>query len=130
MTSEWYDHIELFLHNGVSPETLDPKKRRALRLKLSPYQLIDNVLFRNNYDGIFLRCLEKDQIDEFLFQFHAGPIGGHLSGDTIAHKIILEGYYWPTLFRYAHAYVRRCEPFHKCAGKVKKPAFPLQQVAV
>ena len=23
-TSEWYDHINFFLHNGFSPETLDP----------------------------------------------------------------------------------------------------------
>ena len=67
VASEWYDHIKLFLCNGFAPEILDPKKCRALRLKSSPYQLIDNVLFRKNYDGVFLRCLEKDQTDDFLF---------------------------------------------------------------
>ena len=86
--SDWYDHIIFFLHNGFSPETLDPKKCRALRLKSAPYQLIDNVLFRKNYEGVFLRCLEKDQTNDFLFQFHAGPTGGHFSGDTTTHKII------------------------------------------
>ena len=35
--SEWYDNIKFFIHNGFSPETLDPKKRRALRLKYAPY---------------------------------------------------------------------------------------------
>ena len=128
--SEWYDHIKFFLHNGFAPEILDPKKIRALRLKSSPYQLIDNVLFRNNYDGVFLRCMEKDQSDKFLFKFHAGPVGGHFLGDTIAHKIIREGYYWPTLFRYAHSFVKKCEPCQKCTGKIKKPAFPLHPVAV
>ena len=88
MASEWYDHIKFFLHNGFAPETIDPKKRRALRLKSAPYQLIDNVQFRKNYDGFFLRCLEKDQTDEFFFQFHAGPAGGNFSSDTMAHKII------------------------------------------
>ena len=34
--SKWYDHIKFFLHNGFSPETLDPKKCRALRLKSTP----------------------------------------------------------------------------------------------
>ena len=67
--SEWYDHIKFFLHNGFAPETLDPKKHRALRLKSSPYQLINDVLFRKNYDGVFLRCLEKDQTNDFLFHF-------------------------------------------------------------
>ena len=110
-TSEWYDHIKFFLHNGFAPETLDPKKCRALRLKSAPYQLIDNVLFRKNYDGVFLRCLEKDQTDDFLFQFHAGPVGGHFLGDTTTHKIIRAGYYWPTLLRDAHSFVRKCEHF-------------------
>ena len=128
--SEWYDHIIFFLHNGFAPETLDPKKRRELRLKSAPYQLIDNVLFRNNCDGVFLRCLEKDQTNDFLFRFHARPAGGNFLGDTTAHKIIQAGYYWPTLFRDAHAYVRMCEPCQKCTGKVKKPTFPLQPVAV
>ena len=77
--SKWYDQIKFFLHNGFSLETLDPKKCRVLRLKSTPYQLTDNVLFRNNYDGIFLRCLEKDQTNDFLFQFHVGPAGGHFS---------------------------------------------------
>ena len=31
--SDWYDHINFFLHNGFSPETIDPKKCIALRLK-------------------------------------------------------------------------------------------------
>ena len=88
LTYEWYDHIMFFLHNRFSIETLDRKKHRALRLKSASYQLIDNVLFRNNYDGVFLRCLEKDQTDKFLFQFHAG---GHFSSDIMAHKIIQEG---------------------------------------
>ena len=59
-TSEWYPHINFFLNHGFSPETLDSKKCRALRLKSAPYQLLDNVLFRKNYDGVFLRCLGKE----------------------------------------------------------------------
>ena len=37
MTSDLYDHIKFFLHNGFYLETLDPKKRRALRLNSTPY---------------------------------------------------------------------------------------------
>ena len=33
MASKWYDHIKFSLHNKFSPETLDSKKHRALRLK-------------------------------------------------------------------------------------------------
>ena len=99
-------------------------------MKSAPYQLINNVLFRKNYDGVFLRFLEEEQTNEFLFQFHVGLAGGNFSGDTTSHKIIWVGYYWPNLFRDTHAYVKKCDPYQKCAGKVKKPSFPLQPVAV
>ena len=122
-------NINFFLNHGFSPKALDPQKRRALRSKSAPYQFIDGILFRKNYDGVFIGCLEKDQTDDVLFQFHVGPVGGHFSRETTAHKIIREGYYWPTLFRDSHAYINKCEPCQKCAGKVKKPTFPLQPVA-
>ena len=68
-TSKWYDHIKFFLHNRFPPETLDPRKRRALRLKSAPYQLINDVLFRNNYDGVFLKFLEKIRLMISYFNF-------------------------------------------------------------
>ena len=59
----------------------------GMRLKVPPYQFIDGVHFRRNYDGVFLRCLEKAEVDKILLELHAGPTGGNYSGDTTAHKI-------------------------------------------
>ena len=87
--SKWQDHIKFFINHGLSPETLDPKKHRALRLKLASYQFIDGILFRKNYHGVFLRFLYKEQTDDVIFQFHAGPTGGNLSGEMTAHKGLL-----------------------------------------
>ena len=58
-SSEWYDNIKFYLTHRYAPPTLEFKKRRTLRLKETPYEFIDNVLFWKNYDGVFLRCLEK-----------------------------------------------------------------------
>ena len=60
---EWHDDIRFYLIHGYAPPTLDFKKNRTLRLKETPYQFIDNVLFCKNYDGVFLRCLEKPEAD-------------------------------------------------------------------
>lgn len=75
-----------------------------------------------------LRCLENDGIDKVLKELHDGPIGGHFSGDTIAHKVLRAGYYWPTLFKDTHAQARKCELCQKNAGKENKLAFLLQLV--
>jgi hypothetical protein len=49
---------------------------------------------------------------------------------TNPHKILRVGYYWPTFFKDAHAYARRCKIYQKCVGCEKKPAVPLQPVIV
>ena len=76
-TGSWYTDIRTYLETGSAPDHLDPKKKRAVRLKSAPYQLINNVLFRKNADGVLLRCLEKEESDLVLTQLHDGPAGGH-----------------------------------------------------
>jgi hypothetical protein len=88
------------------------------------------VLFRRNYDSILLRCLEKTEAQKVLQELHDGPAGGHFGGDTTAHKIIHAGYYWPTLFKDAHDYVRKCKICQTASGRQRKPAFPLQPVNI
>ena len=67
------------------------KKCRMLRLKATPYQFIDNVLFRRNYDGVFLKCLEKSEANNLMFEMHAEPAGGHFLGETTTHKVLRDG---------------------------------------
>jgi ribonuclease HI/transposase InsO family protein len=128
--SPWYDDIRHYLQHGSAPRHLDPAKRRALRLKSASFHLINGILFRQNFDGILMRCLEKDEAEKVLLELHAGEAGGHFGGDTTAHKVLRAGYYWPTLFRDAHALCRKCIICQKASGRLQKPAFPLQPVTV
>jgi hypothetical protein len=102
-----YSNLFYYLTHGIAPSHLDFKKKCALRIKYTQYQLINNVIFRNNYDSMLLQCLEKQEVDNVLFDLHEGPAGGHFGGDTTTHKILRAGYYWSTLFKYFHAYVRK-----------------------
>lgn len=122
--------MRYFLANGTPPEGLNPKQRRALRLKAEPYQIIQGILFRSNREGVLLRCLEKEDSEQVLEELHQGQAGGHFGGDTTAHKVLRAGYYWPTLFKDSHAITRRCIKCQKCAGRFKKAALPLQPVMV
>ena len=88
---------------------MDAHKKRALRLKSTQYQLIDGVLFRQNYDQVLLRYFKKDDAEHILTELQDGPVGGHFSGETTAHKVMRVGYYWPTLFRDAHAHAQKCQ---------------------
>ena len=61
---------------------------------------------------------------------HDAPAGGHFLGDTTVHKILRAGYYWPTLFKDAQAYVRKCDTCQRSGRRQAKEAGPLQPVII
>ena len=61
---------------------------------------------------------------------HDGPAGGNFFGDTPTNKILRAGYYWPTLFKDAHAHVRKCDACQRCVGRQAKAAGPLKPVII
>jgi hypothetical protein len=130
LVSPWYDDIRFCLEHGSAPRHLDPAKRRALRLKSTSFNLVNGILFCQIFDGVLMRCLEKDEAENVLLELHAGEAGGHFGGDTTAHKVLRAGYYWPTLFRDSHALYRKCIICQKASGRLQKPVFPLQPVSV
>ena len=92
--------------------------------------MINGVLFWQNYDKVLLRLLEKDDVEHILIELHDGPAGGHFSGETTAHKVFREGYYWPTLFKDAHAHAWKCQICQVNACKERRPTLPLQPVTI
>jgi hypothetical protein len=64
LVSPWYDDIRHCLQHGSAPRHLDPAKRRALRLKSASFHLVNGILFRQNFDGVLMRCLEKGRSRE------------------------------------------------------------------
>ena len=79
---------------------------------------------------MLLRCLEKEDSEQLLEELHQGQARGHFEGDTTVHKVLRDGYYWPTLFKDSHAIARKCVKCQKCAGRFKRATLPLQPVLV
>jgi hypothetical protein len=114
--NSWYDKIRFYLTHGSSPCNIDPQNIRELRLKSSFFQLINDILFRKNFDGVFLHCLEKEEFERVPAKLHVGEASGHFGGDTTSHKVIRVGYYWPRLFKDAHTLSRKCIICQKATG--------------
>ena len=90
---EWYKDIIFYLRSRQFPVTMNPKERRTLKMKSNQYVLIVDILFRRNYDGIFLRCVDQRKAQELMKEFHEGICGGHFVPTTTTHKIIRVGFY-------------------------------------
>jgi hypothetical protein len=91
--SEWYRDIIFYLRFGQFPVTMNPKERRTLKMKVNQYVLIADILFKSNFDGILLRCVDENQAQELIREFHEGICGGHFAPTRTAHKIIRARFY-------------------------------------
>ena len=122
-----YENLLFYLENGYAPSNLSYKNKLAVRLKANHFDIIENVLFRRNYDLVLLRCLKKTEVRKLLQELYDGLAGGHFEGDTTSQKILHAGYYWPTLFKDAHEYVRKCRHVTLPVEDKESQHFPCNQ---
>jgi hypothetical protein len=99
-------------------------------MKSNQYVLIVDILFRRNFDGILLRCVDENQAPTLIKNFHERICGGHFAPSTTAHKIIKVGFYWLLIFRDSYAAIRRCFSCQQFSGKMKKVVIPMQSIMV
>jgi hypothetical protein len=61
-TSEWYKSIIFYLNYGKFHVSMSSKERRSLKMKANQYVLVVEVLFRRNFDGILLICIDCTRV--------------------------------------------------------------------
>ena len=76
---------------------------------------------------VFLTCLNEDQAKYMLQEVHEGVCGNHSSGRALAHKVLRQGYYWPTIQADSLAFVQKCD---KCQHFPTIPCQPPEELTV
>lgn len=105
----WYARTINFLMKLEIPSGLSTSQARTLKLRAAKYCINKNLLYWRDPSRIFLRCLDKEQSEEVMQQFHNSMCGGHQYWKNTAHKILRAGYYWPTLFSDVFSFVKSCD---------------------
>jgi hypothetical protein len=111
-----------------SPDGMGKIKARDLNLKAIRYCLIDQVLYWKDPLGVLLRCLDPQEAQKIMFDFHDSLCGGHHFWRTTAYKILRVGYFWPTLFTDVCEKIRACIKCQKFTGKKQLKSLPLKPV--
>lgn len=68
--------------------TFIKQTKKGNAFKYLSFQLVHGVIFRKHHNGVLLTCLEPQDTEKVLRDFHDGPVG-----DTTAHKFMRVGYY-------------------------------------
>ncbi|XP_019228452.1 PREDICTED: uncharacterized protein LOC109209598 [Nicotiana attenuata] len=123
----------------VSPVQVVPKKGGYNQIPIAPEDQ-DKTTFscphgtyayrRMPFDNIIRRCVPEEEMTKILYHFHDGAVGGHYAANRTAFKVLEVGFFWPTLFKDARAYVAQCDGCQRTGNITKRDEMPLQSIQV
>lgn len=70
-------------------------------------------MYKTGPNIIIQRCVREYEILEILKACQDEPCGGHFADKRTTYKVLLLGYYWPSIFKDSKEYVKRCDSFHR-----------------
>ncbi|GJY58162.1 reverse transcriptase domain-containing protein [Tanacetum coccineum] len=81
-------------------------------------------------DNIMRRCVAGSETLEILAHCHSGPTGGHHSASVTVKKVYESGFYWPSIFKDANVYVRRCDACQRSGNISSRNEMPQNNIQV
>ncbi|GAV91531.1 rve domain-containing protein/RVT_3 domain-containing protein [Cephalotus follicularis] len=122
----WMTPFVIWLRDGILPE--DQAEARKLVYRANRFQFRDGILYKRSFSFSWLRCLNPSEADYALREVHEGICGNHTGGRTLSHKLLRQGYYWPTMHQDAINLVRKCDKCQRNANISRRPSQPLTSI--
>jgi hypothetical protein len=118
----WYSNIVNFMASGYVPPGEDKRKM----IYESRFHMWDEpFLFRICADGLLRRCVPSWEVNGMLERCHSSEYGGHYGAFLTNAKVWPCGFFWPTMYREAKDFVRRCPRCQKHGNIHTRDAMPL-----
>ncbi|GKA48135.1 reverse transcriptase domain-containing protein [Tanacetum coccineum] len=96
--------------------------------KNQPQKINEFVVQPSN--NIMRRCVAGSETLKILAHCHSGPTGGHHNVNVTAKKVYEAGFYWPSIFKDANEYVRRCDACQRFGNISSKNEMPQKNIQV
>ncbi|XP_031095094.1 uncharacterized protein LOC115999381 [Ipomoea triloba] len=119
-TDDWITDLRSYLETGTLPE--NEQRARKVKLRAPRFQIVDNRLYRRSYGGPLMRCLTRFEAKLVMAELHSGLCSAHQGGRALARRIMLIGYYWPSIQLDCEALAKSCEPCQLYARVPGRPA--------
>lgn len=119
----WMDPMLIYLKDGKLPQ--DKAQAQSIAYKATRYTLIDGTLYKRSFSMPYLCRLHPLEAQYAVAKVHEGICGQHLSGRALAHQVLRQGYYWPTMKADAAAYVQKCDKRQRFSPVQHQPTTPI-----
>ncbi|GJY30451.1 reverse transcriptase domain-containing protein, partial [Tanacetum coccineum] len=126
----WYADFVNYIVGKVVPPNWTFEKRKRFFLQVKTYFWEEPYAFKLCADNIMRRCVAGSETLEILAHCHSGPTGGHHSANITAKKVYESGFYWPSVFKDANEYVRRCDACQRSGNISSRNEMPQNNIQV
>ncbi|CAM8923711.1 unnamed protein product [Rhodiola kirilowii] len=124
----WYADMVNFVVCGIIPHDLNHHQKKKFLSETKRYYWDEPFLYRLCADGIYRTCVAEEEMRNILYHCHSSQYGGQGSCAKIASKVLLSGFYWPTLFSDAYEFVKACDQCQRLGNISKRHEMPQQSI--
>jgi len=110
----WYADFANYIVCGLMPDELTFYQQKIFLFDVKKYFWDEPYLFRECADHVIRRVVPEEEVVEILHACHTSPVGGHHGGVRTAANVLYSRYYWPSLYKDAHEFAKKCS---KCQQK-------------
>nr|GEY15848.1 reverse transcriptase domain-containing protein [Tanacetum cinerariifolium] len=107
-------HAGNFIVKGMSSQ----QKNKFFK-DVKHYFWDDPFLFKICADQVIWRCVHDKDAFDILEACHNEPTGGHHGANLTAKKVFDSGFFWPTIYKDAHEFVKNCDSCQR-QGKISQ----------
>lgn len=94
---------------------------RKLKVSVARFVLIKDILYKKGFSRLYLRCLSSEEADYVMREVHERVCENHAKSRSLVHKLIRAGYYWLTMQKNVHAYVKACDKCQRFGNLIRQP---------
>ncbi|XP_062075186.1 uncharacterized protein LOC133779214 [Humulus lupulus] len=106
----------------------DKKVPQKLLYQAPCYIIMDDKFYRQGYSLPLLRCVYKQEANMILREVHEGFCEDNARGQSLAKKILRQGYFLSNMNRDAMDYVKKCDKCQRFANIPRAPPNELTQM--
>ncbi|KAK0599856.1 hypothetical protein LWI29_009234 [Acer saccharum] len=84
------------------------------------YTILRGELYRRGFSKVLQRCVTGEETRKILKDIHGGVCGKPTGCNSLAHKVLRQGFYWPTLFIKAQRFAESYEICQRIANDIRR----------
>ena len=124
--NSWISPISNYLRSGALLE--ERSEAMKVKARAAKYALINGILYRRSFFGPYQRCVPPEEPKRIIELIHGDICGTHIGGQSLCHRIMKQGFYWPTMKQASKLFMRNCDVCQKFGNIIHVLAMTLHSV--